>query len=68
MNAYQAYRELLFARADTQGIPLSGTFELTPRCNFNCKMCYIHRSEQDALALAGRKIRSAVAELGGGML
>ena len=37
MNAYQAYRELLFARADTQGIPLSGTFELTPRCNFNCK-------------------------------
>ena len=55
MNAYQAYRELLFARADTQGIPLSGTFELTPRCNFNCKMCYIHRSEQDALALAGEK-------------
>ncbi len=53
MNAYQAYRELLFARADTQGIPLSGTFELTPRCNFNCKMCYIHRSEQDAMALAG---------------
>ena len=65
MNAYQAYRELLFARADTQGIPLSGTFELTPRCNFNCKMCYIHRSEQDA---GWRKIRSAVAELGGGML
>lgn len=55
MNAYQAYRELLFARADTQGIPLSGTFELTPRCNFNCKMCYIHRSEQDALALAGER-------------
>ena len=23
-------------------IPISGTFELTPRCNFNCKMCYVH--------------------------
>ncbi|MBQ6018999.1 MAG: radical SAM protein [Clostridia bacterium] len=24
------------------GIPVSGTFELTSGCNFNCKMCYIH--------------------------
>lgn len=23
-------------------VPLHGTFELTPRCNFNCKMCYVH--------------------------
>ena len=22
--------------------PISGTFELTARCNFSCKMCYIH--------------------------
>lgn len=25
-----------------QGIPVSGNFELTARCNFNCKMCYVH--------------------------
>ena len=25
-----------------EGIPVSGTFELTQRCNFNCKMCYVH--------------------------
>src|SRR5699024_5038394 len=25
--------------------PLSGAFELTSRCNFNCKMCYIHGME-----------------------
>lgn len=25
-----------------KGIPVSGTFELTQRCNFNCKMCYVH--------------------------
>ena len=24
------------------GLPLAGNFELTPRCNFSCKMCYVH--------------------------
>ena len=24
------------------GTPISGTFELTAGCNFNCRMCYIH--------------------------
>lgn len=23
-------------------IPFKGVFELTPRCNFNCNMCYVH--------------------------
>lgn len=31
--------------AANQGIPLNATFELTPRCNMHCKMCYIHRPE-----------------------
>ena len=22
--------------------PIVGSFELTPLCNFNCKMCYVH--------------------------
>ena len=30
------------------GIPVSGTFELTQRCNFNCKMCYVHDCTQKA--------------------
>ena len=25
-----------------KGIPLHGTFELTPLCNLDCKMCYVH--------------------------
>ena len=25
------------------GTPISGTFELTARCNFNCPACYIHQ-------------------------
>ena len=55
MNAYQAFSQRLFAIADYQGLPLSGTFELTPRCNFSCKMCYIHRTETDVLARAQEK-------------
>lgn len=35
----------LHAKAKEKGIPLSGTFELTGRCNFNCKMCYVHNSD-----------------------
>lgn len=27
-------------------IPIHGHFELTPRCNFDCKMCYIHLETQ----------------------
>lgn len=53
MNAYQAYSQLLFAKAGSRGVPLSGTFELTPRCNLDCRMCYIHRRENDAEALRG---------------
>ncbi|MCF0230389.1 MAG: radical SAM protein, partial [Parasporobacterium sp.] len=24
------------------GVPIQGTFELTPVCDFNCRMCYVH--------------------------
>lgn len=40
---YKAVWEKAFADA----IPVSGTFELTPRCNFNCKMCYVHLKNKD---------------------
>ena len=35
------YRRV-WEKAFVEGTPISGTFELTPRCNFNCKMCYVH--------------------------
>ena len=31
-----------------QMIPIKGVFELTARCNFNCKMCYVHLSNNQA--------------------
>lgn len=29
------------------GLPIGGTFELTARCNFNCKMCYVHLTQEE---------------------
>ena len=37
----------LHSKGTRLGLPISGTFELTPRCNFNCKMCYVHLSEEE---------------------
>lgn len=54
---YQLYSNYLFAKAGGQGIPLSGTFELTARCNLDCRMCYIHKRANDAAVL--RRERSA---------
>lgn len=34
-------RRILCRRCAGAGIPISGTFELTPRCNLQCKMCYV---------------------------
>ena len=33
-------------------IPVSGLFELTPRCNLDCKMCYVHLTREQ---MGGRK-------------
>lgn len=41
----------LFAKADKNFIPLSGAFELTSRCPLDCRMCYIHRKENDCEAI-----------------
>ncbi|MBR4435921.1 MAG: radical SAM protein [Clostridia bacterium] len=48
----------LFTKAGVRKVPLSGTFELTPRCNFNCKMCYVHLSKEEQEA-RGRELTAA---------
>lgn len=40
-------RKYLMQKAARNHTPLSGTFELTPRCNMNCRMCYIRMSDQE---------------------
>ena len=39
---YEAVRKFLNFKARDKGIPISGAFELTPLCNLDCKMCYVH--------------------------
>lgn len=37
----------LHAQGARLGLPISGTFELTARCNFSCPMCYVHLCKAD---------------------
>lgn len=42
-----AMRSYMDFKAREKAVPLKGTFELTPHCNLDCKMCYVHlNSEQ----------------------
>lgn len=36
--------DYLYRKASINKIPLNGTFELSPVCNFSCKMCYIRKT------------------------
>ncbi len=38
----------LHSKGRRLGLPISGTFELTARCNFNCPMCYVHLNQDIA--------------------
>ena len=38
--------EYLYRKASVNNIPLSGTFEITPLCNMDCKMCYVKISKE----------------------
>lgn len=38
--------DLLRQKAFYLGTPTHATFELTPRCGFNCRMCYVHLPQE----------------------
>lgn len=39
-------KAIMCSRASEKKIPISGSFELTPRCSLNCKMCYIRMTSE----------------------
>lgn len=47
----------LYTKAAQKHVPISGTFELLPVCNLDCKMCYIKKSMSEVRQLGG--LRSA---------
>ncbi len=47
--------EYLHRKAVRLGIPLNGTFELTPCCNMACRMCYVRKTKEEQEAIAPLK-------------
>lgn len=39
--------DYLYAKAARMRIPLNGTFELSPVCNFSCRMCYVRKTQKE---------------------
>ena len=52
---FKSIHSYLEARAKEKGVPLAGQFELTPLCNFSCRMCYVHLNPEQ---LKGQHILS----------
>ncbi len=48
---YSRVRRFLSFKAREKNLPISGSFELTPLCNLDCRMCYVH--------LQGEQMRGA---------
>lgn len=48
-NAGRSLSDYLDGKALRKKVPLSGTFELSPVCNFSCKMCYVRKTHQEVL-------------------
>lgn len=43
----RALTDYLYNKASGIRIPLSGTFELSPVCNFACRMCYVRKTQKE---------------------
>ncbi len=42
IQRFNDFYRYISIRAREKGVPVSNQFELTPLCNFDCKMCYVH--------------------------
>lgn len=47
--SFTKWKKQMIASAMLTQTPVCATFELTPRCNLDCKMCYIHNQDSNAL-------------------
>lgn len=50
--SWERLGDVLLSQAASKRIPLIGQFELTSRCNLQCKMCYVRRPINDKSAIA----------------
>ena len=47
MAVEPAITEYMYRKATQRRIPLGGTFEITPLCNMDCRMCYIRLTKEE---------------------
>ena len=47
---WEDFSSSLFEKCKQRRVPYHASFELTPYCNFNCNMCYIHLNPEQAAA------------------
>ncbi len=47
ISRWGSFNNAIINEADKKRIPVSGTFELTARCNLRCKMCYVCQISND---------------------
>lgn len=55
LDSVTKIEERLCVKATMAGIPLGGTFELSPACNMSCKMCYARLGMEEIAAQGGLK-------------
>ena len=46
---FTKWKGQMIASAKETKTPICATFELTPRCNLDCKMCYVHNQQSNGL-------------------
>lgn len=61
---WKAFNKRITALSMEKGLPLSGAFELTSRCNFKCKMCYVACPANDKKAMAAELTAEQWIDLG----
>lgn len=49
--------DYMYSKSSRLKIPLSGTFELSPVCNFACRMCYVRKTSRE-VERSQRRIRT----------
>ena len=47
--SFRKWKQQMVGFSKVTRTPICATFELTPRCNLDCKMCYVHNQDSNGL-------------------
>lgn len=64
MNQTYQIKRTICTKAAYHRIPVSGSFELTPRCNLNCNMCYVRMTPEEMAPIGRERTTQEWLEMG----